>query len=68
MNCRIFPIDERTWRIEEYDGTHSVYMYLLAGRERAVLIDTGFGTIDLSGEVHKLTALPVEVITYSRTL
>lgn len=62
MNCRIFPIDGQTWRIEEYDGENSVYMYLLAGRERAVLIDTGFGTVDLSGEVRKLTALPVEVI------
>lgn len=62
MNYKIFPIDDATWRIEEYDERNSVYLYLLAGSERALLLDTGFGTLDLPGIVSSLTSLPVEVL------
>ena len=62
MEYRIKAIDESTWQIEEYNENASVYMYLLAGKKKAILIDTGFGTIDLKKIVQSLTSLPVEVI------
>ena len=62
MEYRIFEIDERTWRIEEYDENNSVYMYLLTGKRGAALIDTGFGMIDIREVVSTLTKLPVFVI------
>ena len=40
MQYRVETLDSRTWLIEEYDENNSVYMYLLAGEEKAVLIDT----------------------------
>lgn len=62
MEYRIKAIDESTWQIEEYNENAGVYMYLLAGKKKAILIDTGFGTIDLKKIVQSLTSLPVEVI------
>ena len=47
MNYHIEKLNEQTWLIEEYSNTASAYMYLLTGKERALLIDTGFGTIPL---------------------
>ena len=37
MNCEIIPMNENTWRIE--DG--GVRFFLLAGEEKALLIDSG---------------------------
>lgn len=62
MEYRVFPMDGQTWRIEEYDGSTSVYMYLLAGSKRAILIDTGMGIINVAQVVRGLTGLPVEVL------
>ena len=42
----IKKIYENTWRIREKVGA-GVYMFLLAGRDRALLIDNGYGTLDL---------------------
>lgn len=39
-----------------------VCMYLVEGRERAVLMDTGFGFGDLKGYVDLLTAKPLDVL------
>ena len=47
MNYHIEKLNEQTWLIEEYSNTASAYMYLLTGKEKALLIDTGFGTIPL---------------------
>ena len=58
MHYRIEQLDAQTWRIEEYDEKASVYMYLLAGQTHAVLIDTGFGTLDLSQILLSRKALP----------
>ncbi|MBR4393502.1 MAG: MBL fold metallo-hydrolase [Oscillospiraceae bacterium] len=57
---RITAIDENTWCIEESNGM--VYGFLLAGRDRAVLLDTGFGTCDYKKMAASVTALPVDVI------
>lgn len=62
MKYRITPLDETSWRIEEYDDTNSAYFYLLAGTDRALLLDTGFGTLDVRGIVEGLTRLPLTVV------
>ena len=61
MGYNIQALDKRTWLIEE-SGECNVYMYLLTGDERAVLIDAGYGTIPLDKIVGSLTALPVTVL------
>lgn len=61
MNYHIEKLNEQTWLIEEYSNTASAYMYLLTGREKALLIDTGFGTIPLKSICEELTVLPVIV-------
>jgi hydroxyacylglutathione hydrolase len=40
----------------------SVYSYLVIGKEKAVLIDTGWGTVDLKEAVSSLTSLPLLVV------
>jgi enterochelin esterase-like enzyme/glyoxylase-like metal-dependent hydrolase (beta-lactamase superfamily II) len=47
------------WRIEDSRGG---VMYLVAGEERALLIDTGWGEGDLSACVAALTPLPLLVV------
>lgn len=39
-----------------------VYSYLIVGEEKAILIDTGWGTADLKEAVASLTALPLLVV------
>lgn len=46
-------IYEDTWRIRENVGA-GVYMFLLAGRDRALLIDNGYGTLDLKAVAAEL--------------
>ena len=59
MKYRVEKLNDQTWCIEEYNEKASTYMYLLTGMERALLIDTGFGTIPLKDICEKLTNLPV---------
>jgi len=47
------------WYIQDSSGC---VMYLVAGQERALLIDTGWGTGDLAAFVKTLTPLPVLVV------
>lgn len=61
MNYTIQKLDESTWLIEE-SASVNVYMYLLAGHDRAVLLDTGYGTIPLQEIVKSLTELPLTVL------
>lgn len=56
---RTQQLDEHTWAIN--DNGHSL-IYLVAGEERAALIDTGWGVGDLPGLVAQLTPLPLTVI------
>lgn len=62
MQYRVVKLDDQTWRIEEGEGPRSVYLYLLAGRNRAILLDTGFGTLNVAGITARLTPLPVTVL------
>ena len=55
--------DGDTAVISEYRHREETHCYLLCGRERAALIDTGLGVADLRGVVERLTALPVTVLT-----
>ena len=61
MKYQIEKLNDQTWLIEEYDEKASAYMYLLTGAEKALLIDTGFGTIPLRKICENLTTLPVTV-------
>ena len=55
---KIIEIDESTWAIEE----GMVRSYLLAGSERALLIDSGNGAGDLAAVVKSLTDRPVMLV------
>lgn len=48
-----------TWEIDEFDIAS---MFLLEGRERAMLIDTGMGVGDLRGAVEMVTDKPLVVV------
>lgn len=52
-------IDEHTHIISEYRHWEETHCYLLEGKERALLIDTGLGICNISEEVRKLTKKPV---------
>lgn len=49
---RVTKLDERRLRIYDPLGVH---MDLFIGREKALLLDTGFGFADLAGIVRELT-------------
>ena len=55
-------LNENTWRLTDGEGPGRVYLFLLCGRERALLIDTGFGAPDLKETVTSLTRLPLTVV------
>ena len=54
----IISISERTWRIEE-DG---VRFFLLAGNQKALLVDSGMQTRNAKEIAQSLTDLPLELI------
>lgn len=55
MNCEIIRINDNTWRIE--DG--GVRFFLLAGTEKALLIDSGMTVHNAKDIAESLTELPV---------
>lgn len=59
MDYLVERLDEDTWFLKEYNENASAYMYLLKGTKRALLIDSGFGTIPLRAICEKLTDLPI---------
>ena len=59
MNYFVETLDRDTWFLKEYNESASAYMYLLKGTKRALLIDSGFGTIPLRAICEKLTDLPI---------
>lgn len=58
MQVNVKQIDPTTWAINE-DG---VRFFLLAGKEKALLIDSGMQTEDAKGIAETLTELPVELL------
>ena len=51
------------WRLGDFGGfIGNDNMYLIEGKDKALLFDTGMGTGDLAGYVKSLTNLPVEVV------
>lgn len=59
----IEKIDPQTVAISEYKHPEETHCYLLCGRERALLIDTGLGVANIKKIVNSLTNLPVTVAT-----
>ncbi len=55
----VVRIDEQTWAIGAPAYPIRAMSYLIVGRERAVLFDTGPGLRDIDGVVRALTDLPV---------
>jgi Zn-dependent hydrolases, including glyoxylases len=58
MNQTVIPISPDTWRIE--DG--HVRFFLLAGTEKALLIDSGLNSPDARGIAEGLTDLPLSLL------
>lgn len=52
-------LDDDTYAVSEYHHWEHTHCYLLLGRERALVIDTGLGIAPLAPVVGDLTALPV---------
>ena len=58
MDYQIIQVNENTWRIEE----EGVRFFLLAGKERALLIDSGMQVHDARTIAESLTPLPVALL------
>lgn len=58
----IEKIDEATWCISEYRHWEETHCYLLNGKKRSLLIDTGLGIGNLREEIRRLTDRPVTAI------
>lgn len=58
MDYQVIQIDSRTWRIEE----ERVRFFLLAGEERALLIDSGMQVRNAREIAEGLTELPVSLL------
>lgn len=60
QNYEIRQIYKDTYAIlDKTFGAHSVYMYLLVGNEKALLIDSDYGMLDLPQVVREITDKPV---------
>jgi glyoxylase-like metal-dependent hydrolase (beta-lactamase superfamily II) len=56
------PLGKGIWRIQDFGGfIGNEDMYLIEGKDRALLFDTGMGRGDLATYVKTLTKLPVDV-------
>ena len=58
----IDQIDEDTFIISEYRHWEETHCYLLNGRDRSLLIDTGLGICNIADEVEQLTSKPVTAV------
>lgn len=59
----IEKIDNNTFAISEYKHCEETHSYLLIGKEKALLIDTGLGVANIKSVVDILTELPIIVAT-----
>ena len=53
------PVADKVWRIDDHGSDNA---YLVEGKGKALLIDTGLGAADLAGFIKSLTALQVIVV------
>ena len=51
-------LNEQDYVLHDFD----VHMYLLCGKEKALLVDTGFGAADIKKALSELTGLPLTVV------
>mgnify|MGYP000131508568 CR=1 FL=1 len=51
-----------TYALSEYSHWEETHCYLLLGKDRALLMDTGLGVGGLKEEVERITSLPVTVV------
>ncbi len=58
----IDEIDSETYIISEYRHWEETHAYLLKGKGKSLLIDTGLGICDISEEVRKLTDTPTAAV------
>jgi glyoxylase-like metal-dependent hydrolase (beta-lactamase superfamily II) len=58
----VYLISEPISAIEPRFGVTTVNTYLVIGRDRAALIDSGLGVGDLRAEIGTLTSLPCTVL------
>lgn len=56
-------IDNATYVISEYKHREETHCYLLLGKDKALLIDTGLGVLNIKAIVDKITNLPIMVVT-----
>ena len=57
-NCTIDQIDDKSWRIMD-NGSR---MFLFAGTDKSLLVDSGYGTCDLKKTAAELALLPVMLV------
>lgn len=55
-------ICDGTWQITEGTGSEAVYMYLFEGKERCMLLDTGYGEIPLPEIIQNISRKPLTVV------
>ena len=60
--ARVTKIGEDTYRFTETSFGTDVYMYLLIGTEKALLIDTAYGFTDVPAAIRQITDLPLIVV------
>jgi glyoxylase-like metal-dependent hydrolase (beta-lactamase superfamily II) len=58
----VYRISEPLGAIEPRFGVKTANMYLVVGRERAVLVDSGLGVGDLRAQIDAITSLPCTVL------
>ena len=61
QTAKVTKIDDTTYRLTENFLGADVYMYLLIGADRALLIDTAYGFTDVPAAIQEITDLPLTV-------
>ncbi|WP_027963739.1 MBL fold metallo-hydrolase [Halalkalibacillus halophilus] len=59
----VTQLDENTFAISEYGHWEKVHSFLIIGKDRAALVDTGLGIDNIKRVTDQLTALPIIVLT-----
>ncbi len=59
-----YKVRDNTWALynDSFDGAGDVWMYLINGPEKAMIIDTSFGVGDLKSLIYKLIGCEKEIV------